>query len=527
MPQERLLLTPLDADLNGTFLAAEFDGAVQVCDLESGTYHSTESLDGLYGSADNTVWVYDAHSLLRGRPGISCRLMDIRLLEYWGEDSDSSGDFKKFVVKREIRNIKELHEYFLKTADRLKSRGQWEEVSTSDHGFSWLLLKMEKKGVKIDDALLEEYREELIGSIVSLEKDIYSLAGIEFNINSPKQLGEVLFEKMGVKLNGRMKKGKTGFSTDENVLRRVEEVHPIGAAILNYRKLHKVYSTYVMPYMELMDSDCRIHSEFDYCGTATGRLTSRNPNLQNIPVHGEWGERMRRLVIAPAGHTLMAADYSQMELRILAHFSGDSTLSEVFRNNGDIHAETALRVFGRADSDWRRRAKTINFGIMYGQSSYSLASQLAISVTEAEDYISRYFKRFSAVRDYIEASLEQARRNGWVEVLSGRRRAVPGIESKNRNIREAAERIAVNTPIQGSAADIIKAVMLRLDEVYGNKAEVNMVLQIHDELLFEIKDEAAAESAKRIKAIMEDVPYGLSVPMSVETGMGQNWGEAH
>ncbi len=511
-----------------SYVIGTFSQENQAFNLETGDFSLVENMDDYLMEKEITLWIYDSPSLIRRKEEmIKCRLKDLRLLEYWVEYSDASADFKMFAKKRNIDDIRDLSEYFLKSREKAEKEGWWDTIISGDRGFSQLLHMMEKNGVMVNTELLDKYEDELAEKVRQGEREIHEAAGVEFNVNSPKQLGEVLFETMGITLPGRLKKSKSGYVTDEQVMNRVKKVHPVGQMVLDYRKVKKMLSTYVLPFRDFMDREGRVHSDFDYCGTATGRISSKNPNLQNIPVHGEWGDKLRDMVVAPEGWSLISADYSQMELRILAHFSGDEKLLQIFRDKGDIHAETASHMFGKTDAELRSSAKTINFGIMYGQSPYSLAMQLGIPVKQAEDYIRLYFDRFSGVKRYMDRCLREAREKGYVEVISGRRRRVEGLASSNRNIREGAERIAINTPVQGSAADIIKGVMLNMKKELDEKDHVSMVLQIHDELLFEVRDEQIEETAVMVKSLMEDVPYQMDLEMVVETGAGKTWREAH
>lgn len=356
------------------------------------------------------------------------------------------------------------------------------------------------------------------------EHTIYRTAGLPFNINSPKQLGEILFEKLQLP-KGR--KTKTGWSTDVKVLESLSLTHELPALILQYRNLAKLKSTYVDKLASLRNERShRVHTSFNQCGTATGRLSSSNPNLQNIPIRTEEGRRIRSAFIAAPGCVLLAADYSQIDLRVLAHYSEDSELIEAFRGSQDIHRRTAAEVFFVAPelvtSEMRRVAKTINFGIVYGMSSYGLASQLHVSRKEAQTFIDRYFAHFSGIKDYMEAMIRQARKDGFVTTLLGRRRFLPDINSTNRNQREFAERTAINTPIQGTAADIIKLAMLRVHrELALRKLQARMLLQIHDELVLEVPEQELDEVSRLLKNHME-AAMSLRVPLVVHLSHGQN-----
>ncbi|HHH84503.1 MAG TPA: hypothetical protein ENL15_00960, partial [Firmicutes bacterium] len=435
---------------SGEYLLMEKEGGYLLGAVDKEAYFTVSGEPEFLERPGLLLWIYDAHTFLKEH-GAACEVRDLRLLDYWAHDSETPSSPAEFYDRRSIRTIKELREYFIKVRALFEKRGVWAYLEKTELRLPRVIKAMEERGVKIDTDLLNSYKMELEEATAAKEKEVFLECGEEFNIRSPKQLGDVLFEKMAIKIPGRLKRTKTGYATDESVLQKVASVHPVGEMLLEYRKIQKILSTYILPYLDAVDERGRLHSTLDYCGTATGRLSSKNPNLQNIPIYGEWGKRMRQLFVADDGYQLVSADYSQMELRIMAHYSGDENLISIFREGGDIHSETARRLFGTADQEMRHRAKAVNFGIIYGQSAFSLSSQLGISLAEAEDLIRRYFERFSGVRAFIDRTIEGAREKGWVAVLSGRRRRVPGLQGKNRMMREAAKRVAVNTPIQGSA----------------------------------------------------------------------------
>ena len=514
------------SEKGGEFLLFQKDGAVELAAVDDEKYYRLSSPDPLLKRPEITLWVWDAHEFIR-KSDPAASLLDIRLIDYWANHSETFSSSADFYRQRSIDSVKELRDYFLSSRRELKTRKVWDYIIATEMALPNVLSFMEERGVKIDIPRLESHEKELVKEIGNKEKEIFAECGEEFNLRSPRQLGEVLFEKMGIKTPGRMKKTKTGYSTDESVLQKVAAVHPVGEMLLEYRKMHKILSTYILPIKEAVDENKRLHTTFDYCGTATGRLSSKDPNVQNIPIYGEWGKKMRQLFIADSGYCLVSADYSQMELRIMAHYSGDENLISIFREKGDIHSETARRLFGETGRQMRHKAKAVNFGIIYGQSAYTLSSQLGISLNEAESLIQRYFERFAGVRSFIDKTVNEARENGWVSLISGRRRKVAGIDSKNRMMREAAQRIAVNTPIQGSAADIIKEVMARTGRKWSDDENVRLLLQIHDELLFEVKEDVLQQILPEIQQIMEKSPFELSVPLSVEISHGKNWEEAH
>ncbi len=392
-----------------------------------------------------------------------------------------------------------------------------------------VLAGMEEAGVKVDAQLLNSLSKELEVEIESLTRRIFFLAGEEFNINSPKQLSKVLFHGLGL---SPTKRTKTGFSTDMDVLEELAEEHELPREVLNYRSLAKLKTTYIDVLPGLIHSDSgRVHTSFNQTVAATGRLSSSDPNLQNIPVRGEWGRRIRAAFIAEEGNLLLSADYSQVELRILAHLSGDEGLIEAFRADVDIHSRTASELFGlpieRVTQEMRRAAKVVNFGVIYGISAFGLSEALNMERKEAERYINQYFVRHPGVRSYSEEVLAEAKEKGYATTLFGRRRPIPELKSQNRNTRLQGERLAVNSPIQGTAADIIKIAMIRISRrLVRESLKARMILQVHDELLFELP-EMELEAVKEVVRQEMEGAGGLSVPLSVEMGYGRNWAEAH
>jgi DNA polymerase-1 len=392
-----------------------------------------------------------------------------------------------------------------------------------------VLARMEIRGVKVDverlDSLAEGFSERLE---VSAEK-IYRMAGEQFNINSPQQLGLILFDKLGLPMG---KKTKTGYSTSVDVLSSLSQYHPLPEEVLNYRSLMKMKNTYVDALPRMVNPNTgRIHTSYNQTATVTGRLSSSEPNLQNIPVRTEEGREIRRAFVADSGNLLISADYSQIELRILAHYSKDEALLEAFSKGEDIHLRTAAEIFGvQADevsAEMRRQAKAINFGIIYGMSSFRLAKDLGIPQKTGREIIERYFERYQGVRSYVEEMPKIGREQGFVATLFNRKRFLPDLNSRNRNIRQFAERTAINTPIQGSAADIIKLAMIKIDAELERKAlPARMIMQVHDELVLEVEGGGAQEVANLVQYEMESVA-SLAVPLVVEAGIGANWDEAH
>ena len=390
-----------------------------------------------------------------------------------------------------------------------------------------VLAAMERRGVRVDRELLTALGTEFREALARLEAEIYELAGGEFKINSTPQLREVLFDRLKISTRG-IRKGKTGYSTDVDVLTRLADVHPLPAKILEHRGIAKLLSTYVDPLVALIHPETgRVHTCFNQTVAATGRLSSADPNLQNIPIRTAEGRRIRAAFVPEPGKVIVAADYSQIELRVLAHLTGDPVLIEAFTTGEDIHTRTAAEVFEVApalvSSEMRRRAKVINFGIIYGMGPQRLARELAIPFADAQRYIANYFARYAGVTRFIDETLAEARRQGYVATLLKRRRYLPELTSREEGVRQFAERTAINTPVQGSAADLIKLAMVRLeDRLVRERVPATMILQVHDELVFEV-DAAALEPATAvIREEMEGV-MALRVPLQVDIGSGPNW----
>ena len=410
----------------------------------------------------------------------------------------------------------------------LREKGLWELFAQVELPLIGVLARMEQAGIAIDLAVFEGLQRVVAKRLAALEADIHETAGEPFQINSPKQLAEILFGKLGLK---PVRKTKTGFSTDVEVLEALAPEHPLPAKILEYRVLEKLRGTYIEALPKLVNPDTgRIHTSFNQAVAATGRLSSSDPNLQNIPVRTEIGKRIREgFVPGDSGKKLISADYSQIELRILAHLSGDAHLQEAFSHDADIHQETAARVFDvmpeLVTPEMRRQAKAVNFGVVYGISAFGLARNLGISNAEASRFIEHYFQKYPGVRAWIDATLRQAEADGFVSTLLKRMRYVPELASGNVATRRAAERVAVNTPVQGSAADVIKLAMIRLDSALAG-TEARMLLQVHDELVVEAPAKQAKEVAGLMKSIMESAVV-LDVPLKVDVGTGNNWAEIH
>jgi DNA polymerase I len=390
-----------------------------------------------------------------------------------------------------------------------------------------VLARMERAGVKIDETVLSDMSQRLERESDAKAREIYLLAGTEFNINSPRQLGDVLFNKLNLPKPVKYGKGKI-VSTAQDVLDQLALTHEVPRLVLEYRQLSKLKSTYVDALPVLINpSTRRVHTTFGQTGTATGRLSSASPNLQNIPIRTELGREIRAAFIAEPGHVLLAADYSQIELRLLAHFSKDPLLVDAYRENVDIHTLTASQVFGvpplMVTADHRRQAKVVNFGIVYGLSAFGLAQNLSIDKGDAQKFIDAYFEKYSGVKAFIDRTLAEAKREQKVRTLFGRVRPIPDINSKNFNLRGFAERTAVNTPLQGTAADLIKLAMIRIDEqLRARKLKSRMTLQVHDELVFEVPESEIETIKTLVREHMEQV-HRLGVPLVVDIGVGPNW----
>ncbi len=392
-----------------------------------------------------------------------------------------------------------------------------------------ILSRMELAGVSLDAKQLEEYSKELEGELSGIEERIYEECGGEFNINSTKQLQKVLFEDRRLK---PIKKTKTGYSTDVSVLEELAKEDVVPALVLKHRSLSKLKSTYVDTLPALVNEETgRVHTRLLQTGTATGRLSSRDPNLQNIPIREEAGRRIRNAFVPAEGKLLISADYSQIELVVLAHLSGDEGLSKAFREGEDVHRSTGALIFGvdpaEVSAEQRRIAKTINFGVMYGMSAFRLSRELEIPRARADEFINAYFNRYAAIARFIDETVKKTEELGYAETMFGRRRTIPGITSRNRTEKQGAERIAVNTPIQGSAADIVKTAMIRIARrIEEDGLPLVMLLQIHDELMFEAPEKDAQAMEAIVRQEME-AAVTLDVPLKVSVETGKSWGEFH
>ena len=411
---------------------------------------------------------------------------------------------------------------------RLKELGMWELYQTVELPLCSVLAEMEQEGFLIDRKALAEFGEMLSGRIQTAQKNIFDLAGEEFNINSTQQLGRILFDQLGLP---PVKKTKTGYSTNADVLDKLRGSHPIIGEILEYRQLTKLKSTYADGLGKVIAPDGRIHTCFQNTVTATGRLSSTEPNLQNIPIRTELGAQLRKMFVTPAGRVLVDADYSQIELRLLACMAGDRAMIDGFNSGEDIHRITASQVFGVPQEEvtpqMRRSAKAVNFGIVYGISPFSLSQDIGVTVAQAKEYMEKYFQHYSGVRSYMDGVVARARADGYVTTLFARRRWVPELKSSNFNTRSFGERVALNAPIQGTAADIIKVAMIRVrDRLLAEGLKGRLVLQVHDELIVECPEEEAEAVRRLVKEEMEAV-ISLPVPLVADTAVGRSWADAH
>ncbi|MDX1479616.1 MAG: DNA polymerase I, partial [Saprospiraceae bacterium] len=438
-----------------------------------------------------------------------------QLKEYAAEDADITYQLKS-VTEDLVRKVR---------AEALLTEVEFPLI--------FVLTDMETYGVKLDEQFLSDYSAELTEDLVDIRDKIYDAAGQEFNLDSPKQLGAILFEDLGIPYTG--KKTKTGqYSTAEDVLSKHKEEHPIIDDILTYRELTKLKSTYVDALPQLINAKTgRVHTTFGQTVAATGRLSSIQPNLQNIPIRTARGREIRKAFIAENDDfCILSADYSQVELRIIAHITQDAGMLEAFDRGEDIHASTAAKVFGVAidevTSEMRRKAKAVNFGLAYGQSAFGLAQALGISRSEAKEIIENYFKQFPGIKDYMTETVQFARDKGYVETILGRRRYLRDINSRNWTVRAQAERNAINSPIQGSAADLIKVAMIQIHKIFRERGLASrMILQVHDELVFEAHREELETIKPIIRQGMKEAIPGLRVPIVVDMGVGANWLEAH
>jgi DNA polymerase-1 len=468
---------------------------------------------------------YDLKSLRKNGQIIAAQLkqkiFDVYLADYLL--SGGQGQYHLPTLRASDKGMKELYTIQKRL---LKEQGLEFLFYEVEMPLSQVLFDMETHGVKLDVSVLEELSKECQIKLASLEKTLFKLAGVEFNINSPKQLSEILFERLKLPV---VKKTKTGFSTDEEVLTKLASQHDLPASILEYRQIAKLKSTYIDSLPLLVDPKSkRLHATFNQAGAETGRLSSNNPNLQNIPIRTDFGQRIRKAFVPyQAGHVLLAADYSQIELRILAHLAADKDLKKAFEGEGDVHRHTASLMFEvpekKVDEKMRYAAKRINFGIIYGMSAFGLAKDLGVPIGQAQDFIDRYFLRYPKVRHFLDGEIQKARDLGYVTTLFGRRRYLPDINNRNMGLRQFAERQAINAPMQGTAADIIKIAMVKISQLLAqHKFASTMIMTVHDELVFDVPQDEVKKMASLVREEMEGA-MDLSVPMKAQIEVGPNW----
>jgi DNA polymerase-1 len=490
----------------------------------------------IFGNKDNKVVVYNFKQMLHNfKPSaidVNCDVDDLSVIKYLADYFDDSEDFLQLCKANGYNEqyaafaIKQLYTKYL---DDLKENDALKLYIDVEKPLIKVLFEMEDNGVTVNCQELERFATIYQQKLNGLAESIYSQCGGKFNINSPSQLGEVLFEKMGLKSG---KKGKNGkYSTSADILEKLAEENEVVKEILSYRQYQKLYSTYIEGIRPLIDKKTsRVHTTYNQTITATGRLSSANPNLQNIPIREEEGRELRKLFVPRDGNLFIDADYSQIELRLLAHFSGCKQLIEAYNNGEDIHAVTASQVFGVDIKDitpqMRRDAKAVNFGIIYGISEFGLAKNLNIPVKTAREYIENYFARYSAVKEYMESNVEFARKNGYVATLTGRKRYIREINSPNFNLRSFGERAAMNMPLQGTSADIIKIAMINVSNALKKEhLNTKLILQVHDELVLDAPEEEVERASLILKNEMENA-VKLNVPLEVEVHTGRNWYEA-
>lgn len=502
------------------------DGKLYRGDAEQGIKKAVECEAAVCWSAKEILHLAKEYSV-----EFSGRVEDISLIAYICSPADNGVTFGKVLLDNLSVSSAEVKVSLLPALyEKLREKMNERFVSLYndiEHPLAFLLCDMEHIGFKVDESALVSFGAELGNTIADTEQAIWAHAGENFNINSTKQLGTVLFDKL---MLPHYKKTKSGYSTDGSVLEKLINYHPIIELILDYRKDTKLKNTYCDGLMKQISDDGRIHTTFKQTQTLTGRLSSAEPNLQNIPVRSEKGKELRKFFVADEGCVLIDADYSQIELRVLAHVSGDETLINAFKNGEDIHTVTASQVFGvpmdMVTSEMRKRAKAVNFGIIYGIGDYSLSQDLKIPKKTAAEYIDNYLSNYSGVRDYLESTKALAREQGFVETMFGRRRYIPELSSSNKNLQAFGERVAMNTPIQGAAADLIKIAMIRTDRMLKDAGlKARLILQIHDELIIE----SPVEEADRAEAILREAMQGaaeLLVPLQVDVGRGKSWYDA-
>ena len=495
-----------------------------------------ECLGNVFSNIKNKVVLYDYKGFLHSADGlniqINCEVDDLSVLKYLADYFEKSENLselcqsKGFDVKFSAFVMCKLYEEYCET---LQKDGTWSLYTDIEKPLISVLFEMEKVGVKVDLAQINALGNKYEDKINELREQIFDLCGCYFNLNSPTQLGEVLYEKLGLKLGKKSKSGK--YSTSADILEKLADESEVVRLILSYRQFQKLHSTYIEGFKRIINkSDCIVHTTYNQTVTTTGRLSSTNPNLQNIPIREDEGRELRKVFVPREGNVFIDADYTQIELRLLAHFSGCKELIEAYANDEDVHTVTASQVFGvpksEVTSKMRREAKAVNFGIIYGISDFGLAKNINIDVKTAREYIEKYFAQYSAVKEYMESNVAFARANGYVSTLSGRKRYIREINSSNYNLRQFGERAAMNMPLQGSSADIIKIAMVNLSKALKREnMKTKLILQVHDELVLDAPLDEKEKAVEMLRREMENA-VKLNVPLKVEVAIGHNWYEA-
>lgn len=490
-----------------------------------------------YANSGSTKYTFDIKETLSvsGLEKLENNKFDTTLAAYLADPDSNDYSMSRLCTQYGVPEGNSIQEKSITVAalndilyDNIHQTGSAAVLTDIEIPLATVLVAMEREGVKLDIDGIKAFGEEISEKAEKISREIYKYAGYEFNIGSPKQLGSVLFEKL--KLSSA-KKTKTGYSTNAEVLESLMDKHPIIPLITEYRALTKLQNTYVTGLLKVVGEDGRVHSTFKQTETRTGRISSAEPNIQNIPVRTPLGREMRRFFTAKDGYLLVDADYSQIELRVLAHISGDEIMKKAFLDGVDIHTVTASQVFNQpiewVTPDLRSKAKAVNFGIVYGIGAFSLSKDIGVSMTKASEYIRAYLSKYSGIAHYMDKTVAKARHDGYVETMFGRRRYIKELAAKNKNLQSFGERVAKNTPIQGTAADIIKIAMIRVyNRLRESKLDAKLILQVHDELIVEAKEDCADKAAALLKEEMENA-VKLTVPMTVDVNIGKTWYDTH
>ena len=490
-----------------------------------------------YANSGSTKYTFDIKETLSvsGLEKLENNKFDTTLAAYLADPDSNDYSMSRLCTQYGVPEGNSIQEKSITVAalndilyDNIHQTGSATVLTDIEIPLATVLVAMEREGVKIDIDGIKAFGEEISEKAEKISREIYEYAGYEFNIGSPKQLGSVLFEKL--KLSSA-KKTKTGYSTNAEVLESLMDKHPIIPLITEYRALTKLQNTYVTGLLKVVGEDGRVHSTFKQTETRTGRISSAEPNIQNIPVRTPLGREMRRFFTAKDGYLLVDADYSQIELRVLAHISGDEIMKKAFLDGVDIHTVTASQVFNQPiewiTPDLRSKAKAVNFGIVYGIGAFSLSKDIGVSMTKASEYIRAYLSKYSGIAHYMDKTVAKARHDGYVETMFGRRRYIKELAAKNKNLQSFGERVAKNTPIQGTAADIIKIAMIKVyNRLRESKLDAKLILQVHDELIVEAKEDCADKAAALLKEEMENA-VKLTVPMTVDVNIGKTWYDTH